>query len=144
MNEAYITVLSTASRDYFPDNSPHIFANKLQKPLNLDGNWVCALCDIQFIRPTSVSRNLWIECDFCSYSVIGGTECPLMRRVPLSGTQGQLTDMSFSNLYYIPVNRDYIETVQINIKDDSGEFPSFDNSPVICVFHLKRTHPPWF
>ncbi len=47
-SDQYVTLMSNACVDLFPDNSPRRFRNKLSNPMCLEGDWTVALEDICF------------------------------------------------------------------------------------------------
>ena len=42
----YLFLSSDDSKNYHPDNVAHSFTVELPERVNLDGNWMIALCDI--------------------------------------------------------------------------------------------------
>ena len=56
----------------------------------------------------------------------GDALVPLLRIVPVEGEVAQRVSKSFVRPQYVPVNRKQFETVEVNIKRDTGESVPFE------------------
>lgn len=83
--ERYVYIKDNESNLYFIDNKPYHFKVRLQLPLNFDGYWKVALCEINFsrdtkIRKTHVDDTVFIYSNICKESIVNGGEYSLLRR----------------------------------------------------------------
>jgi hypothetical protein len=104
-NDIYLHVSSSGSKHYFPRNNAAHFCIKLNTPLNLIGNWVIGLCelDIQNVDvPTNVSRgctSLKIECNVCSGIIVNGVQTRVIRVMALKPSVNEV----YPVVYYVPL-----------------------------------------
>lgn len=62
MNDRFATVLSAS--EFFPDNKPNNFRWRPQRPLEFDGDYLCALHDIVYPNSWTNVDNEWVDIDF--------------------------------------------------------------------------------
>ena len=101
---------------------------------------------IYYISPISVSTptfntvsSLYVYCDIVDHQRVGNTSAQLMDIAPVQGSPGQRAHYVFDPPTYLPVNRNYIETIHIIIHDgNEGEtlFPD-DVQNVVCRLHFR-------
>lgn len=80
---------STDSSEYF-ENKPSCFRIQLNKQVQLDGYWTIGLTEFTTERWKSnkKSQEVFICCDMCEETFVGGKDMPLLRRVYLNGKKG--------------------------------------------------------
>ena len=81
---------------------------------------------------------LYIYCNIVDSQIVGDVYAPLLRTVAIRGNRGQVINESFDRIHYVPVNTDEVSTIEINIKDDTGDDVSFQSGKVICKLHLRQ------
>lgn len=131
MMEFYITLRSDDSLLLYPTNSTTHFRVELDGMIHMDDRWMLGLSDIT-INSTK-QEDLYICSTVCQDSHVGSGKMPLLRRICAKFKQ-----FSFQNIHYIPVRMCELKTVDIYIKDRSGEFPSFVEGTVVITLHFKR------
>ena len=99
-----------------------------------------------YSEPKSVSDNaadtlrgfysLYVYCDLCEPQFVGDAYVPLLRIVDARGKDKQIITKTYAQPHYIPVMKSF-DTVEINIKDDTGEDVSFTSGKVICKLHFR-------
>ena len=99
VTDFYVTVSSNDSLEYFQDNNGSNFRVHLKRPLQFEGFWVCALCDLEYASTTPNEGNLWVYSNVCNDSIVGGVELPLLRRVPIESNIQHSKFISFSQFY---------------------------------------------
>ena len=108
---------STDSKQYF-SNTPNIFTVQLNKQIQFDGYWVVALTefDLKNNHPGSRITNgeIFVCCDICQETFVGGREIPLLRRITLERDKD--SNIIFSLPYYISVKVSQIQQIQIYLK----------------------------
>lgn len=86
-------------------------------------------------------HNLYVYCDVVQPQVVGDTQVPLIRIVPVEGKDGERVSRSFLTPQYLPVNRKQLETIEVNIRRDTGDKIPFESGRVLVTLHFKRTSP---
>ena len=91
-------------------------------------------------RPPHVFRSpaLYVYSDIVEDEQVGDTRAPLLRTVHIDGTVGQTVNKEFERPYYKPVRKQYINSILVEIKDDTGRDIEFTSGKVICVLHFRR------
>lgn len=87
------TVLkSTDSSEYF-DNNPNCFRIHLNKQIQFDGYWTVALTEFttESWDAAKKTSEVYICCDICEETIVGGKYLPLLRRVYLGEKQEKTT-----------------------------------------------------
>jgi hypothetical protein len=94
---------------------------------------------VKSIVPFSVHQpTLFVYCDIVRHQFVGNKMAPLLRIVPSSGQLGDTIVERFTRPYYVPVSKGYINSVEIQINNDSGDLIKFISGKVVCVLHLRK------
>ena len=88
--------------------------------------------------------DLYIYCDIIQTQFVGDALVPLLRIVPVEGQDGQRVSKSFVRPQYVPVCRKQFETVEVNIKRDTGEPVPFGFGRVLLTLHFRQSRPLYF
>ena len=124
----YLFLNSNDSKSLHPDNKPFNFTVELPTPLELRGDWKCALAEISY--PKSIRRELYVYCDICEYSYIADGYKPILRIVK----SGDI----YNQLFYQPITTSLVSRIKIYIKDETGIEPSVDVESLRCTLKLKH------
>ena len=124
----YLFLDSNDSKSSHPQNSAFDFIVELPRPLNLQGEWKCALVEIAY--SASVDEDLYVFCDICEYSYIDDGYKPILRIVNGSDI--------FDKLIYIPITVPTAARIHMYIKDRKGNIPSVDITSLRCTLHIKH------
>ena len=81
---------------------------------------------------------MYVYCDIAQSVVVGDMLAPLMRTVPLKGKSGEMQLRAFQNLQFKPLQRNHFNTVEIDIRNDSGEPVAFDRGKVVATLAFRR------
>ena len=135
--ELYVCANSADSKTYFPDNTVGHFRVKLQRPLLLEGNWVMGLCEVHVTigleRPPK--GLLALHCNTCDGMIVGGATSNVIRTVQSKRHIHKV----YTNVYYMPVETHFIESLEIYFRDSEGNPLSVVSPGVVeCVLHFKR------
>ncbi len=114
--------LSSTDSPVHSQNTQVDFIVELPLALQLDGNWECALMDIN-------RHNVLVYCDWCQESVIHGALFPVLRKV---------NNKDIVRPRYVPIYMGDRRRFRIYIKDLANKTPSFGNQPTMCTLHLRR------
>ncbi len=118
--------LSSTDSPVHSQNTPVDFTVELPQSLQLDGNWECALLDIN-------RHNVLVYCDWCQESVIHGAWLPMLRKV---------NNKNIVRPRYVPIYMDHHARIRLYIKDLSNRTPSFGNQASMCTLHLRPLQRP--
>ena len=125
----YLFLSSEDSTTIYSSNKGSNFIVDLPEPLELHGEWYCALSEIYITKNKGVKKqNYYIYCDIIDYSYINNNYFPLLRIVSESST--------FTNLYYFKVKQQTVKQITISIKKKTGDYSNIINS--LCVLTLKQ------
>ena len=81
---------------------------------------------------------MYIYCSVCEEQIVGDSFVPLLRAVAAKGKRGDYIVKSFGEPHYVPVVGTEMDTIEINIKDDTGAFVPFTFGKVICKLHFRQ------
>ena len=131
-----MVLTSTDSSDYF-DNKPNCFRVQLNKQIQFDGYWTVALTEFssESWSKSKKKSELFVCCDICEETLIGGKEAQLLRRVYLGEKPGNIT---YTLPYNIPVKLGQLQQIGIYITDRDGNLVPFLDGPVTVTLHFKK------
>lgn len=84
-------------------------------------------------------NTIFVYCDIVQESIVGDVTAPLLRTLNVRGVQDEIVQMSYSNLIYIPLKRNYFSDVEISIKSESGMNIAFTSGRTIVTLHFRRS-----
>ena len=139
--DRYITLRSTDSVKYYPDNKPESFRVHLNEPLQLKGKWRVALAEIAFkdwnpdVR--TECRDIYIYSSLCeSAHGVGESKEPLLRWLCLRGNKKERSFV-FGQYHYLPSRLQEVDSLHLYIKETNGKTASFITGAVTVTLHLK-------
>ena len=89
-------------------------------------------------------NDLFIYCDLIQSQYVGDAFVPLLRIVPVEGKAVERVSKSFLRPQYLPVSRKQFETVEVDIKTDTGESVPFEFERVLLTLHFRQSAPQYF
>ena len=89
-------------------------------------------------------HDLCVYCDLIQSQHVGDALVPLLRIFPVEGEVGQRVSKSFVRPQYVPVSRKQFETIEVNIKRDTGESVPFEFGRVLLTLHFRQSQPQYF
>ena len=88
---------------------------------------------------------LFIYTDLISHQIVGNAEVPLLRTVRMKsftgGDRPEMDTVVFTQPHFVPVSKHYIESIEIDIRDDTGERIPYSTGKVICKLHFRQRKP---
>lgn len=87
------------------------------------------------------NENMFIYTDIIEDQYVGNTRAKLLETIAISGYPGQASTTVFNNPHYVDVCKNYIETIQISIKDSAGiniHFQKFAKLIIKLHFRPKK------
>lgn len=127
-------VRSFESKNLFPTNEPYDFTVVLPKALALQGNWTVELSEIYATKTNkSTKKEIFVFCDICDTSVVGGQYRPLVRHVVLDSNMNQI----FPIPYPIPLRIQEIEKLHLDIRDKDNNPATFLDGKVTLTLIFR-------
>jgi len=98
---------------------------------------------VEGFRPVDVNagyHTLYVYCNLVEFSNIGDTQAQILRilEVPTEKNFGQQVVLTYPNPFYIKLIKNEFQTIEIDIKDETGVSIPFEYGRVITVLHFKR------
>ena len=81
---------------------------------------------------------LYVYYIVCGPQVVGDYYVSLLSAVKIPGKGGYVIMKYYNQPHYVPVNTSKFDTIEINIKDDTGQNMSFKAGKVICKLHFRQ------
>ena len=88
--------------------------------------------------------SLFVYCNIAQPQMVGDSQVPLLRIVPIEGRYGDYITRSFQSPQYIPVSRKSFDSIEIDIKDDTGRNISFESGKSVVTLHFRLKRSPYF
>jgi hypothetical protein len=89
----------------------------------------------QFLQDFSA---LYCYSDIVDFQYVGDTRAQLLRIVPVTGRTGQVVYHHFDSPIYMKVIRSVFQTIEVEIRQDTGELVQFSYGKVVLVLHFRR------
>ena len=86
----------------------------------------------------------FVVCDHAQESIVGNTHAPLFRTLNVEGQYGDIVQKIYNNPIYVPLQRTHFDTVEINIKTETGQAVPFMSGKAIVTLHFRRSVNPYF
>ena len=83
-------------------------------------------------------HTLYVYCDIIENMPVGREEAPLLRIVGVDAKQGEIVRKTYDNPMYIPVRIKKFDTVEIDIKSNTGEHVPFQYSKSEVILHFRK------
>lgn len=80
---------------------------------------------------------IYIYCDVCQPQIVGNVQAPLLKIVKVEGKDGEIVNAHYVRPHYVPVIRKHFQTIQIEMRTNSGDLVPFERGKVILVLHFR-------
>lgn len=81
--------------------------------------------------------NYYVYTNIVEAQHVGDYIVPLLRIVKKEGSYGDLVTLSYTRLHYVPVNKQRIQDIQIELKTDLNTRVRFSYRKTICKLHFR-------
>jgi hypothetical protein len=82
--------------------------------------------------------NMYIYSNICSNVLVGNSFVPLLRAIPLKETPyGQVQSFIFEKPIYVPVTRRSIDTIEVELRDDTGELMPLEEGKTLLLLQFR-------
>ena len=82
--------------------------------------------------------SLFVYCDVLEHWVVGDSQVPLLRIVPVEGRNGELLTWIYENVHYVRLQRKTFQTIEINIRDRAGINVPFEAGTLNVTLHFRQ------
>ncbi len=89
-------------------------------------------------------HTLFVYTDIIEYNIVGDTRAPLLRNVSVEGEYGDIITKTYDSPHYVPLKQKFLNTVNINIRDDVGHYIPFIGGKVIVKLHFRKRRATYF
>jgi hypothetical protein len=79
----------------------------------------------------------YLYTDIVSPQIVGDIQAPLLRIVRVKGQDGEVISQYYDRPQYLPVVRQSFQTINIELRLNSGDFVPFERGKVIIVLHFR-------
>jgi hypothetical protein len=94
-----------------------------------------------------VDRNcssLYLYCDIVDQVIVGDTKAPLLRSIDVTGQHGSTVRERFEKPMYVPVQKKHFESIEIDIRTDTGAVVPFQNGKSSVTLHFRKSRDLYF
>lgn len=75
--------------------------------------------------------------DLISPQIVGDVYAPLLRIVRVTGQDGEVVSQHYDRPQYLPVIRQSVQTIEVELRLNSGDLVPFESGRVITVLHFR-------
>lgn len=83
-------------------------------------------------------NSLYVYCPLVEPRMVGDAQVPLLRIVPVAGRDGEMMTRAFDHIQYCPLVLRRFQTVEIDIRDDTGVKIPFERGRVVVTLHCRK------
>jgi hypothetical protein len=83
-------------------------------------------------------RMLYVYTDIVSHTLVGDTKVPLLRVCVSEGKYGEMVAAMFTNPHYVPLARNDVDNIEININSELGKLVPFEFGKSVVTLHFRR------
>ncbi len=88
--------------------------------------------------------SFYVYCNAVQGQLVGDASVPLLRITPIKPNhQDVVITKIFDSPHYVPVSKNYMESIEVNIKDDTGEDVPFVHGKTIVKLHFRPLRPAY-
>jgi len=81
---------------------------------------------------------IYVYTDIIENQNTGGYKIPLLRIIPITSKHGDLCCIKYDKPHFISLNQSRMQTIEINLRDDTGELISFEGGKAIVTLVFRR------
>jgi len=82
-------------------------------------------------------HSMFVYCDLVESQYVGDKKAPLLRELPLLGSEGESVVQTFALPFYIPLRTSQFDTLHIQIADESGDPIPFEKGHLTVTLHIR-------
>ena len=74
----------------------------------------------------------------------GDVVVPVLHTVTVKGEHGSYISKNFERAHYNPLDKNILDMISINIRDEAGDLIAFKHCKVIITLHFRRSKTQYF
>lgn len=87
--------------------------------------------------PNALFSVMYVYSDIVEPQIVGDIQAPLLRIVKVKGNDGEVISSHYDRPHYMPVIRNNFQTIEIEIRLNSGSLVPFERGKVIVILHFR-------
>lgn len=88
--------------------------------------------------------SVYVYADILEHQLVGDSTVPLLRIVDASGEHGATISRIYENPRYIPVQKKHFDSVEIDLRSDTGAPVQFEYGKVVVTLHFRKAAAEYF
>jgi len=88
-------------------------------------------------------HGIYVYCDVLENVPVGDSLAPLLRIVDVEGRNGGTIHRTFVHPRYVPLQKKEFDSIEIDIRDDTGAPVPFESGKLVVTLHFKRVSNPY-
>ena len=102
------------------------------------GSWDATNPNGGVVSDLDLVDSLFVYCDVLEPRVVGDSQVPLLRIIPVEGVNGELVTRIYKNVLYVRLQRKTFQTIEINIRDRAGANVPFEAGTLNVTLHFRQ------
>ncbi len=86
---------------------------------------------------------MYVYCDVLENVPVGDTKAPLLRVMPVTGKNGDVSSICFDKPMYVPLQKKCFDTVEIDIRNEVGDPVPLEFGKSIITLHFWLSKIPY-
>lgn len=89
-------------------------------------------------RTKLTAETLYVYCDLATHQMVGDSSVPLIRIVSAPESTSDSCVVTYPTIQYVPAKGGTVQTIEVDIRDDTGKRIPFNTGRVVVVLHLRK------
>jgi hypothetical protein len=137
MEQHYLFLASSDSKEFYPENIPSQFIVQLPHILQLQGDWFCALRSFDYRGDTVLPPELYICSDICEDSIVRNTQTSVLQYINTPEKTKSLS-LQFKDPYYLKITQTQLNRIKFCLLSSTLTQTNISTGTVHCILHLKK------
>ena len=89
-------------------------------------------------------HSMFLYSNIIEYHAVGDARAPLLRTVNVEGNPGEIINKTYDSPHYISLKQKLVDTIEIDIRGDTGQPIPFVSGKVIVKLHFRKRRSSYF
>ena len=107
-------------------------------------NFAEGIFEAENIADIEPVHHLFVYTNIVEDQIVGNVKVPLLRIVRVMGKYGSVQSLDYTNIHYVPLKQKFVDTIEVSLRDDTGNKIRFTRGRVIIKVHFRRRKSPYF
>ena len=91
------------------------------------------------LRPSlRIFKSIFVYTDIIKDQIVGDTQVPLLGALPVIEKPGNQLYWAFQHPLYVPITKNFIDTIEIKMTDETGKTIMFKDGLAIVRLHIRK------